>query len=351
MRFTRVQVCVVLLLAACSAIAGCVSKKEDKKDDDKQSKGIEIIYSSDCEWLEDKANSDMQSVLSRFNDIDLVYAHNDPMAHGAWVAAKNEQEGREKTIKFVGIDSLPNEGMQYVRDGVLTATLYYPTLGPEAIDAAVAILKGDPVPRKKILGTRLFTKENIEKGGEEIPAPAGANTGELTKAYKSDPDKGTAENPWIIGMSQCNLGEPWRDQMNKDIAAAAKKHPEIKVIFKDAQNETTTQQNQVREFIDQKVDLLIVSPKESKPLTGPVAEVYDAGIPVIVLDRALEGDKFTCFIGGDNRVIGEAAGRYIAKLLGGKGKIVELKGLMTSQPGVDRHEGFIKGLGDALIKE
>ena len=42
-------------------------------------------------------------------------------------------------------------------------------------------------------------------------------------------------------MSQCNLGEPWRVQMNADIKSAADKHPEIKVVYKDAQNDTLKQ--------------------------------------------------------------------------------------------------------------
>lgn len=156
---------------------------------------------------------------------------------------------------------------------------------------------------------------------------------------------------YVIGMSQCNLGEPWRVQMNKDIKEAAAKRPEIKeVIFKDAQNNTTTQQSQVKEFVNLGVDLIIISPKEAKPLTKPVAEAMDAGIPVIVLDRKVEGDKYTCFIGGDNVKIGEEAGRYMVKLLGGKGKIVELKGLMTSTPAVERHEGFMKGIKGSQIE-
>jgi len=155
---------------------------------------------------------------------------------------------------------------------------------------------------------------------------------------------------YVIGMSQCNLGEPWRVQMNADVKAAADKHPEIKMLFKDAQNNTTTQQSQVQEFVDQKVDLIIISPKEALPLTKPVSDAMDAGIPVIVLDRKVEGDKYTCFIGGDNVKIGEEAGKYMVKLLGGKGNIVELKGLMTSTPAAERHDGFMKGIKGSQIK-
>ena len=156
--------------------------------------------------------------------------------------------------------------------------------------------------------------------------------------------KGTQDNPWLIGMSQCNLGEPWRVQMNADIAEAAAKHDIIKLVNKDAQNDSLRQRAQVEELVAQKVDLLIISPKETAPLTKPVAAAYDKGIPVIVLDRRVSGDKFTVFIGADNKRIGREAGKLAVKMLAGKGKIVELKGLMTSSPGQDRHSGFREGL-------
>jgi len=155
---------------------------------------------------------------------------------------------------------------------------------------------------------------------------------------------GTAADPYVIGMSQCNLGEPWRVQMNADVRAAAERHPNLRVIFKDAQNSSLTQRAQVEEFVDQGVDLIIISPKEAAPLTGPVAAAYRQGIPVIVLDREVQGDQFTTFIGADNVKIGREAGRWIRETLGGKGNIVELKGLMTSTPGQDRHSGFLEGL-------
>jgi len=159
-----------------------------------------------------------------------------------------------------------------------------------------------------------------------------------------------SQKQFTIGMSQCNLGEPWRVQMNADVAAAAGKHPELKVIFKDAQNDTLKQRSQVEEFVNSKVDLLIISPKEAQPLTEPVGAAMDAGIPVIVLDRRLLGTNYTCFIGADNKKIGKAAGEWIVKALGGKGNVVELMGLQTSTPGQDRHSGFLEGIAGSDIK-
>ena len=160
------------------------------------------------------------------------------------------------------------------------------------------------------------------------------------------------KSSYTIGMSQCNLGEPWRVEMNAQIKAAADKHPNLTVIFKDAQNDTLKQRSHVEEFVSAGVDLVIISPKEAQPLTDPVARAMDAGVPVIVLDRRLLGDKYTCFIGADNKKIGHAAGDWIVKKLGGKGKLVELKGLMTSTPGQDRDAGFreaIAGTGIEVI--
>lgn len=166
---------------------------------------------------------------------------------------------------------------------------------------------------------------------EKEPAPAPAASQGVEKTH-------------LIGVSQCNLGEPWRVQMNADLARAAKRYPNLRLVFKDAQNDSLRQRAQVDELVQQKIDLLIISPKESAPLTKPVAEVFRKGIPVIVLDRAVEGDEFTTFIGADNRRIGREAGRFARTVLNGKGNIVELKGLMTSKPGQDRHLGFREGL-------
>jgi ribose transport system substrate-binding protein len=118
-------------------------------------------------WLEPDARKEMESALSRFPKIDCVYAHNDPGAHGAYLAA--QAAGREKEICFVGIDALPQEGVAYVGQGILDATFQYPTGGAEAIDTALKILKGQPVPKEITLGSRLFDKDTIAQGGRELP--------------------------------------------------------------------------------------------------------------------------------------------------------------------------------------
>jgi ribose transport system substrate-binding protein len=128
---------------------------------------LNVIFSADAQWLEPQARAEMESALSRFDKIDIVYGHNDPSAHGAYIAAK--AVGREKDMVFVGIDSLPQEGIVYVKQGILNATFQYPTGGDVAIIQALKILKGEKVEKTIVLGSRMFTKENVEAGGEAIP--------------------------------------------------------------------------------------------------------------------------------------------------------------------------------------
>ncbi len=145
---------------------------------------------------------------------------------------------------------------------------------------------------------------------------------------------------FLVGFSQCNLGEPWRVAMNKAARNEARNYPDMEVAYSDAQQDNSKQVADVETFLRQKIDLLIISPNEAKPLTAVVARAYSQGIPVIILDRAIEGETYTCFIGADNREIGHAAGDYAAKILNGKGDVVEIQGLPGSPPARDRSDGF-----------
>ncbi len=148
------------------------------------------------------------------------------------------------------------------------------------------------------------------------------------------------QGKYLIGFSQANLGEPWRVAMNAEVAARAKDVSDLEIVYADAQQDNAKQVADVESFLRQKIDLLIISPNEAKPLTPVVQRVFAAKIPVIVLDREIEGDSYTTFIGANNREIGKAAGEYAATLLGGKGDVIEIKGLPGSTPARDRSDGF-----------
>ncbi len=149
------------------------------------------------------------------------------------------------------------------------------------------------------------------------------------------------KDTYVIGYSQANNAEPYRAQLNAQLEYYASQEKNIKLLpIADAQQDSSRQVSQVQQFIQQKVDVLIVSPNESDPLTPPVEQACKAGIAVIVLDRAVNTDCISAFIGGDNVAIGKAAGELALKLLPDGGNVVELRGITSNQPQIDRDKGF-----------
>jgi ribose transport system substrate-binding protein len=153
-----------------------------------------------------------------------------------------------------------------------------------------------------------------------------------------------AADNYVIGFSQVTTVEPWRVQFNKDLRAEAELHENVELLISDANDRTEKQVADVENFIRQEVDAILISPKESAGLTGVVEQATDAGIPVFVLDRNVDTEKFVQWVGGDNELIGRAAGEFALEKLGGKGKakgnIVEIWGGLGTQAAHDRANGF-----------
>jgi ribose transport system substrate-binding protein len=144
---------------------------------------------------------------------------------------------------------------------------------------------------------------------------------------------------YVIGFSQCTFEDPWRINFNSQMEAAAKAHPEVSLIIANGENRNDKQISDVENFMVRGVDAIIISPREAAPLTAVVAKAYDRGIPVIVLDRRVVGDKYTCFIGARNLDIGQAAAQYLAGKLK-SGKVVEIEGIIGATATQERHQGF-----------
>ncbi|MCT4610066.1 MAG: substrate-binding domain-containing protein [Pelagimonas sp.] len=153
-----------------------------------------------------------------------------------------------------------------------------------------------------------------------------------------------AADSYVIGFSQVTTVEPWRVQFNKDLRAEADLHENVKLLIADANDRTEKQVADVENFIRQEVDAILISPKESAGLTGVVEQATDAGIPVFVLDRNVDTDKYIQWVGGDNELIGRAAGKFALDKLGGagaaKGTIIEIWGGLGTQAAHDRANGF-----------
>lgn len=155
----------------------------------------------------------------------------------------------------------------------------------------------------------------------------------------------TGEPRYRIGVSQCSDDE-WRHKMNAEMRREAAFAGNIDLEFRTARDHSGQQVADIRHFIKEEVDLLIVSPNE-EGVTPVVEEAYDHGIPVILVDRKTRSDKYTAFVGADNYRIGFDAGTYVIGALHGRGTVMEIAGLAGSTPAADRRRGFRDALSAA----
>lgn len=149
-----------------------------------------------------------------------------------------------------------------------------------------------------------------------------------------------------IGFAQC-CDDAWRDVMNQEMYRELAFHPELELEMRVSDNNSEKQVAQIREMLKIGIDLLIVSPNESRPLTAIVEEVYKSGIPVILLDRKTDSEQYTAYLGADNYEVGETAAKYIISQFKGQGKVIELQLGLTISPAAERHRGFRAGIASA----
>lgn len=147
----------------------------------------------------------------------------------------------------------------------------------------------------------------------------------------------------VIGVSQCSE-DLWRETVNSEILRQASVMRDVEVRIKSVKDDSQQQIRDIREFMRDGVDLMIVSPNESEALTPVVSEVYRSGIPVILFDRKTSNDDYTAYVGADNRLLAERLGSYAASLLHGEGKVAVIRGLKGSTADEERYEGFMTAM-------
>ena len=150
---------------------------------------------------------------------------------------------------------------------------------------------------------------------------------------------------YVIGVSQCS-GDIWRNKLNNELVMSTYQHDNVSLKFASANDNDRLQTKQINQFIDEGVDLLIVSPNQVHTISAVIDKAYDKGIPVILFDRKTDSKKYTAFIGADNYEAGHEIGHFIAQQLEGKGNIVEICGLKASSPAIERDRGFMDALKD-----
>lgn len=148
---------------------------------------------------------------------------------------------------------------------------------------------------------------------------------------------------FVIGVSQCSE-DIWREKLNDELKMGEYLNDSIIVKLVSSNDDNVLQNKQVNQFINEGVDLIVVSPNQLSAISEAVERAYDKGIPVILYDRKTNSDKYTAFIGCDNYMIGKSMGTFIAHQLKGKGRIVEICGLEGSSPAMERHRGFMDAI-------
>lgn len=145
----------------------------------------------------------------------------------------------------------------------------------------------------------------------------------------------------VIGVSQCSSDE-WRDQMNAEMRREAFLHPELRLDIASSDDDSRQQIRDIESFIERKVDLIIVSPNEEVTLRPVVEKAFDAGIPVLLVDRKVDTDKYTAYIGGDNMEVGRQAAEYIVSKLPSGGNVVMIEGLASASASKERKASFLQ---------
>lgn len=143
---------------------------------------------------------------------------------------------------------------------------------------------------------------------------------------------------YVIGVSQCSE-DVWREKLNQELRVAALYYNNMDLDIASANDDVRLQTDQINRFVDKGVDLLIVAPGQVS-ISPAIDRAYEKGIPVIIFDRRTRSNKYTVYIGADNREIGASMGEYLAGALPKGGRVVELCGLSSSSPAIERAEGF-----------
>lgn len=144
-----------------------------------------------------------------------------------------------------------------------------------------------------------------------------------------------------IGVSQCSQDD-WREKMNDEINREIMFHQDAVVEIRSADDNNDKQIADIRYFVDNDFDIILVAPNEAAALTPVIEEVYAAGMPVVIFDRDINSNAYTAHIGVDNEALGRSAAGYARHLLGSGANAIEIYGLPGSTPAEDRHAGFVR---------
>lgn len=150
---------------------------------------------------------------------------------------------------------------------------------------------------------------------------------------------------YTIGLAMNTQTNPFFVTVKEGVQKACDER-DIELIVTDAQDDPAIQQKDVENLITKKPDAIIIDTCDSDAIVSSVEACNEAGIPVFTMDREANGGEVISHIGYDAIKSGKLAGQFLADTLEGKGKIVELQGVMGTNVAQNRSEGF-----NEVIKE
>jgi ABC-type sugar transport system substrate-binding protein len=144
---------------------------------------------------------------------------------------------------------------------------------------------------------------------------------------------------YTIGFSQC-CDDPWRTAMNLEMRRELAFHSELNLQIRVANNDNVKQEEDIKNLVKSGIDLLIVSPNESKAFTRLLDSIFKTGLPIILVDRRTESNAFSAFVGGNNVEIGRMAASYLKTLHPYGVNALEFQLSHSITPAIERSQGF-----------
>ena len=142
-----------------------------------------------------------------------------------------------------------------------------------------------------------------------------------------------------IGVSLSTLNNPFFVSIREGVEEVAK-NENVETVITDAQNDSSTQNNQVEDLITQGVDLIVINPVDSTAISTSVQKANEANIPVICVDRKSDEGELVSFIASNNVEGGKLAGEYILEKVGENAEVIQLEGIPGASSTRERGEGF-----------
>ncbi|MGD8949244.1 MAG: substrate-binding domain-containing protein [Desulfobacterales bacterium] len=274
-----------------------------------QDSSIEIVASESANWHTDEALSLAVKLLSTHAPVDAVFCANDKMALGVLQALDiSGLAGKTVLAGYDNIDAVRSE----MQSGRMHATVeQHPELmGQYGVELAVNALEGKKLPLHQPTPVDLVTYETFGK---------------------------------TIALSISSLLNPFFITLHQAVLDAALLHG-VKLVVADARDNNAQQLIDLSSFLNERIDALIVNPTNSETVGPGIELANNLNIPVITVDRKASEGQTICHIESDNVEGGRMAASLIARLLKGKGRVIELEGIPGTSAALDRGAGFNEAL-------